>query len=268
MKKAHLSAVAFMLCLASSAIAGEMSEFHRHFTDTIGTAHGIKAYREYAVLKVDTVVTFGGKVRIDGTMTFDTPVGKTRIENKDGTVMVFDGRDAWVAPADAPMPPTRARFALLTWPYFVAAPFKLADPGTHIDDAGQKPLDAHRILPAGKLTFGEGVGDSPDDWYMVYRDPDTGRLAALAYIVTYGQSTHDAEKSPHLAIYDAFEEVDGAVLPMRISFWNWETSTGKVGEQIGSVELSNYRFIEPNDDTFTKPENARIDQLPPPAHEG
>ncbi len=59
----------------------EMSEFHRHFSDTIGTAHGIKAYREHAVLQVDTVVSFGGNVRIDGTMTFDTPLGMTRIEN-------------------------------------------------------------------------------------------------------------------------------------------------------------------------------------------
>lgn len=268
MKNTYLSGALLMLCLASSAIAGEMSEFHKQFTDTIGTAHGIKTYRGHAVLQVDTVVTFGGKVRIDGTMTFDTPVGKTRIENKGGMVMVFDGKDAWVAPADAEVPPTMARFALLTWPYFVAAPFKLADPGTHIDDADLKPLDAHRIFPAGKLTFGEGVGDSPDDWYMVYRDPDTGRLTALAYIVTYGQSTHDAEKEPHIAIYDAFEVVDGVVLPKQISFWNWEAGTGKVGEPIGSVELSNYRFIKPEDNLFTKPEGARLDGLPEAGNEG
>lgn len=259
--KKYLSSVLTALCFASLTMA-EPTDFHKTFTDSIANAHGIEAYREHAVLQVDTVVTFGGKVRIDGVMTFDTPVGKTRIENKDGTVMVFDGQNAWVAPADAPLPPTRARFALLTWPYFVAAPFKLADPGTHMEDVGQQPIAPDQPMPTGKLTFGEGVGDSPDDWYMVYSDPNTQRLAGLAYIVTYGKSEKDAESNPHIAVYDAYEEVDGAVLPTSLSFWNWEPDTGKVGEQIGLVELSNYRFIKPGKDTFTKPEGARIDELP------
>lgn len=267
LNKIRWIAVALM-CFTGSAVAEELSEFHQHFADTIGTAHGIKAYREHAAVKADAVITFGGQVLLDGTITFDTPVGRSRIETKDGTVMVLDGRDAWVSPADAPTPPTEARFALLTWPYFIAAPFKLADPGATIDDAGKKPLEAHRILPTGKLTFGSGVGDSPDDWYLVYLDPDSQRLEALAYIVTYGNTRHDAEKQPHVAIYEAYKNVAGVMLPTRISFWNWETSLGKVGEQIGSAEFANYRFVEPDKDTFTKPPGARVDELPASGNEG
>lgn len=238
------------------------AEFHQKFADLIGKAHGADAYRSHAALRADVTVTFGGQVMLQGTMTFDTPVGKSRIETTDGAVMVFDGHDAWVTPIDAPIPPGMARFHLLTWPYFIAAPFKLEDPGTHIDDAGQKPLDVHHIFPAGKLTFDPGTGDSPDDWYLVYRDPDTDRLAALAYIVTYGKDTHDAEKEPHVAVYEAFEEVDGVTLVTRMSMWNWEAGTGKVGEMLGQMELANYRFVEPDGGAFTKPDGARIDAPP------
>ncbi len=244
------------------------AEFHQKFADLIGKAHGDDAYRSHAALRADVTVTFGGQVMLQGTMTFDTPVGKSRIETTDGAVMVFDGHDAWVTPIDAPIPPGMARFHLLTWPYFIAAPFKLADPGTHIDDAGLKPLDVHHILPTGKLTFAAGTGDSPDDWYLVYRDPDTDRLAAMAYIVTYGKDTHDAEKEPHVAVYEAFEEVDGVTLVTRMSMWNWDSQIGRVGEMLGKMELTNYRFVEPDEGAFTKPDGARIDAPPPPANQG
>ncbi len=238
------------------------------FADKIGRAHGVEAYRTHSALQADITVTFGGNTALAGTMTFDTPVGRSRIETGDGAVMVLDGEDAWIAPADAPVPPGMARFHLLTWPYFAAAPFKLADPGTTLVDAGPKPLDAHHILPAGMLTFDAGTGDSPDDWYLVYRDPDTDRLAALAYIVTYGKDTHDAEKEPHVAVYEAFEDVDGVTLPTRMSMWNWESGTGKIGEMLGQLDLANYRFVEPDESTFTQPDGARIDAPPPPADQG
>ncbi len=260
--------VAVLMFVATPVTAEELSDFHRHFADSISTAHGIEAYRSHQAVRADITVTFGGKTMLKGVVTFDTPVGKSRIETEDGTVMVFDGKDAWVTPTDTPIPPGMTRFHLLTWPYFVAAPFKLADPGTQIADAGNKPLDAHRIFPAGKLTFGAGVGDTPDDWYMVYRDPDTDCLAAMSYIVTYGKTTHDAEKEPHLAIYEAYEEVDGVTLPTQLIFWNWEPALGKIGEQLGSLELSNFQFVEPDETDFTQPDGARIDALPPSGNEG
>ena len=268
MKPTITKLITILLLLGSPALAEEQTDFHKHFAGSIGTAHGIKTYYEHKAVQADISVTFGDRNILQGVITFDTPVGKSHIKTKDGVVMVLDGKDAWVAPADAELPPGRARFMLLTWPYFIAAPFKLADPGTSIEDAGKKPLDAHRILPAGKLTFSENVGDSPEDWYMVYRDPDNDRLAAMAYIVTYGKSADDAEESPHMVIYETYEEVDGVTLPTRMSFWNWSPVMGKIGEPLGEVNVSGYQFIEPEDDLFTKPEGARIDPVPPTDNEG
>ena len=177
-------------------------------------------------------------------------------------VMVLDGQDAWVTPADAPVPPGMARFHLLTWPYFAVAPFKLHDPGTSIEPAGEAPLDADTSLSTAKMTFAAGTGDAPDDWYLLYRDTDTHQLKAMAYIVTYGKSTEDAEKEPHVAIYESFTEAQGVTLPTRMSIYNWEEGVGKVGEELGAMELSNFQFIEPDEDTFTKPQGARLDAPP------
>ncbi len=253
---------AWLLILFTAAIptmAGESHDFHKQFADKIGKAHGIEAYRSHAALQADITVLFGGATMLQGTVTFDTPVGQSRIETNDGVVMVLDGQDAWVAPGDAPIPPGMARFHLLTWPYFIAAPFKLADPGTHMKDAGMTTLVEDRSLPAGKLTFAPDTGDAPDDWYIVYRDKANDRLAALAYIVTYGNTKEAAEEEPHAAAYEAVEQIDGVAVPTKLSFWNWSPDKGLVGEQIGSLELTNIRFVTPDEDTFTKPEGAHLD---------
>jgi hypothetical protein len=99
-----------------------------------------------------------------------------------------------VAPASAKL--ERARFHLLTWPYFAALPMKLADPGAHLQLLGERSLRG-KVYQAVRLTFDPGVGDTPEDWYVLYRDPSSGRLAAAAYIVTYGKSATAASKEPH-----------------------------------------------------------------------
>jgi len=84
----------------------------------------------------------------------------------------------------------------------------------------------------------------------------------MAYIVTFSKSADEAEESPHMVIYEAYEEVEGVLLPTRMSFWNWDPALGKIGEQIGEVVVSDYEFIEPDENTFTKPDGARIDPMP------
>lgn len=252
-----------LVCLISiGTLQADDVTAHGHFVGTIGEAHGIDTYRSHDAVRADLTIHFGGNVVLSGVLTFDTPVGKARIETKDGTVMVLDGQDAWVSPADAPPPEGKARFHLLTWAYFAAAPFKLGDPGTKMSYTGYKPLDAQHTFSTAKLTFNPGTGDSPDDWYIVYQNDNTNQLAALAYIVTYGKSTEDAEKEPHVAVYESFTEVQGVTLPTRMSIYNWEDGVGKVGEELGAMELSNFQFVEPDEDTFTKPEGARLDAPP------
>lgn len=230
------------------------------FAGPIEAAHGAEAWRAAEAVSADVTVTFGGQTAVDGRFLFTPEVGRSRLELADGTVAVFDGESAWVSPASAELP--QARFHLLTWPYFLAAPFKLRDPGSHLEDLGTLPLDGVDH-PAARLTFDPGVGDSPDDWYVVYRDPETDRLAALAYIVTYGSTREQAEAEPHAITYHDFTATDsGALVSTTWRLWNWSEEEGVDGEPLGEIVVSEVQLVTPPAGAFDRPADAEEDPLP------
>ncbi|MBT8485338.1 MAG: hypothetical protein HKO59_17830 [Phycisphaerales bacterium] len=225
----------------------------------LAVAHGIEAWRAIDAVAVELTVTLGGETVIDGTMVYDPRDGRVRIENRDGVTMVFDGRRAWVSPPETELPPG-PRFHLLTWPYFLAVPFKLHDPGARRAD--------HRLRSRGsqlcetfRLTFESGTGDTPDDWYIVYGETTPGgRLVAMAYTITYGGEP--GEREPHAIEYSDFRETAGVTLAHRWVFRAWDEDAGPHGDALGEVNLRNVRFLTPNDHTFSRPDDAEEDPLP------
>jgi len=247
---------AFLLACVVSLLGAKADD---DFAKTIEETHGIDAYRSKSVLRADLTVTFGGGTPIDGTLYFDIDAERVRIEQKDGTTLVWDGANAWISPANVEFP--MARFHLRTWSYFLAAPFKLRDPGAHLASRDPMPLMNGVKHDTAKLTFGRNVGDAPDDWYVVYRD-DQHRLAAMSYIVTYGTSAEQAEKEPHAIVYNGYKTIDGVILSTEWSFYDWSAERGVYGEAIGHARLSGIRFLDENEATFAKPANATRDILP------
>ncbi len=225
----------------------------------IEAAHGLDAWADKPAVACDLTIRFGGGVMLSGSMLYDPAGGRSRMELDGGEVLVFDGHRAWISPSSAEVP--MARFHLLTWPYFMAAPFKLHDPGTHLTPLGRQPLGGERHVTV-RLTFDAGIGDSPDDWYVVYEDPETSRLAAVAYIVTYGTSVAEAEKEPHVLVYEDFETIDGVVLSSTWTMYNWSLAQGIHGEPLGDVALTNIRFVEPGASDFVRPADAREAPMP------
>ena len=244
--------VCLSLFVCASVNAGD-------FADSIETAHGKRAWYAQQAVQAKVKVTFGGTTMIDGTMLFTPSVGRARIDQADGTSIVFDGSRAWVSPASSPL--EMARFHVLTWPYFLAAPFKLNDPGTNLEPLGELPLQdtAHG---AARLSFDPGTGDAPDDWYILYRDPDNDRLAAMAYIVTYGKPVAQVREEPHAIVYEDFDTIDGVTVSTTWRFYHWSREKGPHGDPIGHVTLENVEFVKPGDQAFAKPEDAREDRLP------
>ncbi len=230
------------------------------YVAAIEKAQGAADYRAKRALEADIVVNFGGNTVLEGRMLFDTPVGKARMELKGGVVIVFDGDKCWVTPADSELLP-QARFHALTWPYFLAAPFKLSDPGAHVKHMGPADL-LNTTHDTAKLTFDAGVGDAPDDWYVLYKEPGTDRLKAMAYIVTYSKSKEEAESEPHAVVFDGYQTIDGVTLPMTWAFYDWNQEKGVHGQAIGRVTVSNARFVDPPADAFTKPAGAAESKLP------
>ncbi len=225
----------------------------------IESAHNKAGWYAQPGVKANVVIEFGGNVILDGTMTMAPHASLTRIEKSSGDTVVYDGNMAWVSPEDAEFP--RARFHALTWPYFLAAPFKLDDSGATVAETGVKTMNGNTYA-TGRLTFDEGVGDAPDDWYILYADSESHVLEAMAYIVTFGKDTAEAEKDPHAITYENYETIDGIPVPMTWQFWNWNREQGIHGDRIGRVELSNFQFTAPSAEAFQKPADARSEHAP------
>lgn len=236
-------------------------------TGAIEAAHGAAEWRARPALQADLVLTMGGRRVLEARLLAETTGGRSRLTLKDGTVALFDGRAAHVWPADAAF--KSARFHLLTWPYFLALPMKMADPGTHLE--GERPREfAGRLCDVQKLTFDAGVGDTPRDWYLVFSDRADHRVVGAAYAMTFGQAADaPAPARPENAIrYDGFVTLEGVTLPTHWMFHDWMPDETLSPEPAGTVELANLSFVRPAADAFDAPAGSRVDPLPPPSGAG
>lgn len=230
----------------------------------IEAAHGKSAWYAKDAVEVDIHVQGFGGLELEGTMLFTPSLGEVRFELVEGTTLIYNRGDAWMTPSDADMSPAMARFHVLTWPYFVAVPFKINDPGVHLGEPVPMPVThPDDTTTAVQMTFGQGVGDAPDDWYYLLPNDD-GVLEALSYIVTYGKPQDDAEEQPSIVLYDDFRTIDGVTLPFHWEFHYWHKDSGVAeGEPKGTARIQSVRFVTPPADAFEKPANAT--PLPAPA---
>ena len=242
--------------VAALMLTGSADAAPPDYAAAVASAQGADKMPAGKVIRAGITVEFGGKTPVDGTLTFTPGGGKSRLEQRDGTVAVFDGRHAWVAGGKLP----RARFNLRTWPYFALAPFKLGDPGATLKPQGMKGLDGKQYFVA-RMTFDAGTGDSPDDWYLLYREQDTGRLKAMVYVVTYG-GKNPADVQPHAIVYSDFKTVDGVTFATTWTFRNWSAETGLYGDPVGHATLKDLAFVDPPPGAFDKPAGATEDVVP------
>lgn len=156
-----------------------------------------------------------------------------------------------------------ARFYLWTPFYFFALPFAFGDPGVNIESLGMKEFQA-KNYEAVRVTYDSGVGDTPDDYYVAYIDPETGQLKLVYYIVTYEALVKQRAGKPaseHAMVYEQWQEVDGLNVPKMGAYYKW--IDGDIsGEPLGRMTVTNVAFSEdrPAPETFTKPEGAKLDE--------
>ena len=226
----------------------------RRMIRNIEQAHGKQAWLQHKAFRAELSVVYQGSKVIDAEMSFEPGTGRSRLDLLDGTILVFDGETVWQSPKDAEV--EMARFHALTWPYFLAAPFKLSDPGAKLKSEQIRLLNG-QLCQTGRLTFESGTGDTPNDWYLLYEQPGTGRLGAMAYIVTYGSSVDQAEQDPHLIMYETMEQFDGVTLSTNWTFWPWSLEEGMTGNRLGEASLEEVEFFEPEEGHFDRPDNSR-----------
>lgn len=224
------------------------------FSENIEEAHNKTAFKMKEAVSFDINLKFGGNTRLEGKVSMTTNSSKVRLDKADGSVIIFDSKKVYISPKTAKK--EGARFDVFTWQYFFAIPFKLTDPGTVWENLDSKMIDSTKYETA-KLSFESNIGDSPDDWYIIYKDPTTNRLKAAAYIVTFGKEQEKAEEDPHAIIYSDYKSIEGIDFATKWSFQNWNSEDG-FGEKLGEANISNITFFSPESDYFKAPRNSEI----------
>ena len=179
---------------------------------------------------------------------------KARIEHKDWTIG-YDGNEVWLA-QDSTYYKGNARFYHNLYFYFYAMPFIVADPGIKYQQLEESLEMDGKSYPGTLISYNDGVGDSPKDEYIIYRDPETGQMAWLGYTVTY----RDNQKKDNFSFikYAEWQEVNGLILPKTLTWYTVED--GKPVEPRSSVTFSKVNMTETqlDESLFTKPEGAEV----------
>jgi len=208
------------------------------FVNPIEKAHKMSKWNKKGVMKTNIDLKLGG-TSLDAELFVETDGPGILLELSEDTVAIFTGDEMYAMPSDSAVSP----FTLKTWAYFLEAPYKLNDPGTMMKKHDTAQMKG-KTYDRAKLTFQSGTGDTPDDWYVLYRDQDSNQLKAMSYIVTAGRSVEEANKNPHAISYESFQSIEGVPVATTWKFWGWSEEKGFSEEPIGEATLSNIEFLE------------------------
>ena len=174
-----------------------------------------------------------GHVR-DSVQVIDKWSSRARHKTKDGLEFGWDGNKAW-STQDSPYNP---RFWSLTPYYFLAVPFVFADAGVNLEQLPNIKY-YHLELQQIKITYDTGVGDSPDDYYIILIDSTTKRTVGVRYIVSYKGFFKDGGHSPEkVMFYNNYKEVEGIKLFTKAVSYPWNAAW----DQNARIDLNNTKI--------------------------
>lgn len=170
----------------------------------------------------------------------------------------FDGQDVWVSPNKEAFGKGSARFYHNLIFYFHAIPFVLADPGINYEILPQRELDG-KTYDAVKISYNDGVGDAPDDYYIAHFDTETHLMKLLLYTVTYYSG--ESNDKYNALVYDEWEEVNGLLMPKLMK--GYKFSEDQLGDLRYERPFENIKLSTeaPDQSLFEMPETAEIDPL-------
>lgn len=148
---------------------------------------------------------------------------KSRMSIIDGEhhLLGFDGKDVWLKEKDTVKFKSNPRFYYNLMFYFYAMPFIVGDYGINYSQA--KPLNFEgKSYPGILISYEAGIGESPEDEYIVYYDPETYQMAWLGYTVTY--FSKEKSKEFHFIKYNSWTDVNGVFLPETMHWYNYENN--------------------------------------------
>lgn len=179
---------------------------------------------------------------------------KSKIETKKWSIG-YDGNDVWLLQNEAESYKGNARFYHNLMFYFYAMPFVLGDDGIVYQEMEPTELDG-KMYNATKIGYNNGVGDSPEDEYILFSDPETNTMKWLGYTVTYNKDEKSSDW--HFIKYDDWSNVNGLVLPKRLTWYLVEDNkpTSERNNLVFKNRTISNTILE--DGVFKKPEMAIV----------
>lgn len=181
----------------------------------------------------------------------------------DEAQVAFDGETVWSMNWQRGNPP---KFMVNLAYYFLNLPWLTQDPGVFLVDSGMGRFPtAEKDYLTVRMTFDEEVGDTPDDYYVLFIDPDTHRMAATEYVVSFGpmldlfQAPADAKFiGPFFHVYRKWETVAGLTVPSEYDTFLPD------GSKMGVHEVTDWSFDQPFDSArLEMPDGAVVDTSDP-----
>lgn len=114
---------------------------------------------------------------------------------------------------------------------------------------------------AVRMTFHEGIGDSPRDYYLLFVHPQTHRLRATEYVSTYAGVMPPGLKAapPNRVLYEEHVTVSGLLVPTRYEFFVKEGH-----KPLATVRVREWSFSKPFDASrLTMPPGGVVDTSTP-----
>ncbi|NJX14918.1 DUF6503 family protein [Tamlana crocina] len=167
----------------------------------------------------------------------------------------FDGKQAWLLNKSEAEYKGNAKFYYNLMFYFYAMPFVLADDGIIYSEA--EPLVFEGLsYPGIRIAYQSGVGESPEDEYVLYYNPETYKMEWLGYTVTF--FTGEKEPELHFRKYSDWLEINGLLLPKTIVRYNYENNLPTTVHSENHFSEVSVSAEKPNADWFKVPEGATV----------
>lgn len=162
----------------------------------VQAAGGWEAWKQARYLEFTFVVSAQGEERRRTSHRWDRTTGDYRIDGRNREGKTFrtvwnlhsgDGR-TWLdglelAGEEAHEQLERAEAVSVNDCYWLLMPFKLHDPGVHLEDEGVRVDSLGKTWRVMALHFDQGVGLTPGDRYWIYVDPASGTVGRWDYVL-------------------------------------------------------------------------------------
>lgn len=172
--------------------------------------------------------------------------------------LTWDGKQCWTENWQLPTPP---RFLAQLNYYFLNLPWLVKDKGVVLGEPGTQVLPGD---PAEYISIHMGfeatIGDTPEDYYILYIDPDSYRLHGYTYIVTYKDALPEGilVSPEHLLVFDELVQVEGLHMPSHYTIYDLDHNV------YATCAVRDWSLQKPFDESrMQMPEGAVIDTSQP-----